>query len=368
MGWPYSARVNDVIIIGGGLGGLHAARVLDERGADYLVLEASDRLGGRILDGQAGTTGDGASGSYDLGPAWFWPAFQWRMPGLVADLGLRAFPQDVHGALVWEEAPGTCTLFPEGAPSDGSMRVDGGVGAIITGIAGRLDRARLLRGQRVVALRATEAGVEVRAQEAGGTDVIHEARRVISAIPIRLLARSVHIDPPPPDDVLRAWTSVPTWMAGQAKVIAVYPAPFWRDAGLSGEARSRVGPLVEVHDASAPRGLAALSGFVGTPPEVRQRAGDHLVQAAVAQLAGLFGPNSPDPVATLYKDWARDPLVATADDAAPLMAHPSYGGHPTPPDPWRTRLLLAGTEAAPGSGGYMEGALEASEIAVGAIP
>ena len=37
-----------VIIIGGGLAGLTAARHLQSKGIDFLLLEASDRLGGRV--------------------------------------------------------------------------------------------------------------------------------------------------------------------------------------------------------------------------------------------------------------------------------------------------------------------------------
>ncbi|MEM1154111.1 MAG: hypothetical protein AAGI44_08210 [Pseudomonadota bacterium] len=47
---------------------------------------------------------------------------------------------------------------------------------------------------------------------------------------------------------------VPTWMAGQAKVVAVYESPFWRDSGFSGDAMSRKGPLIEIHDASPASG------------------------------------------------------------------------------------------------------------------
>src|SRR4051794_38066271 len=38
----------DVVIVGGGLAGLAAARRLDRAGVDWLLVEASDRLGGRV--------------------------------------------------------------------------------------------------------------------------------------------------------------------------------------------------------------------------------------------------------------------------------------------------------------------------------
>jgi monoamine oxidase len=50
----------------------------------------------------------------------------------------------------------------------------------------------------------------------------------------------------------------------------------------------------------------------------------------------------------------------------PLYAHPQYGRHASPPGEWVGRLILGGTESAPTYGGYMEGALEAAEMAVAA--
>ena len=41
-------RTFDVIIVGAGLAGLSCARRLQTQGADYLLIEASDRVGGRV--------------------------------------------------------------------------------------------------------------------------------------------------------------------------------------------------------------------------------------------------------------------------------------------------------------------------------
>lgn len=352
---------HDIVVVGAGLSGVHAARLLQQAGADFMVLEASPRTGGRILSVGA----DGTRGPLDMGPSWFWPAFQPRMPVLVREMGIRTFPQAGEGALVWEESPTQCTRFEGGAPDDGSMRIEGGVATLVDALLADVPADRLLTGYRVTALRCTPRGVSIEAAGPDGATAV-EARVVICTLPPRLLARSVALDPPLPEPVRRSWIAVPTWMAGNAKFVAVYERPFWRDAGLSGEGRSRVGPLAEIHDASDGHGLAALTAFIGTPAQARIGADHRVREAAVAQLTRLFGDQAAHPVASLIKDWAADPLVATDDDLQPLYAHPSYGGHAPPPGRWAPRLLLAGTESARTYGGYMEGALEAAESAVAA--
>lgn len=57
----------DVVVAGGGLSGLTAAHRLSESGLEVLVLEARDRVGGRVLSREA--PGD-ARGRIDLGAQW----------------------------------------------------------------------------------------------------------------------------------------------------------------------------------------------------------------------------------------------------------------------------------------------------------
>ena len=201
-----------------------------------------------------------------MGPSWYWPASQPRMPALVRELGLRAFPQANTGALMWEESATECIRYEGGAPADGSMRIHGGTAALIDSLAAEIPAERVLLGHRVTALRQMPQGISVEANAAAGPDIACEARIVICTLPPRLLAQTVEFDPPIPEAVRNRWTGVPTWMAGNAKFVAIYEHAFWRDAGLSGEGRSRVGPLVEIHDACDEHGLAALTAFIGTPP------------------------------------------------------------------------------------------------------
>lgn len=80
------SRSCDVVVVGAGASGLAAARELQCKGADVLVLEARDRVGGRTL---SRTLANGVT--VDLGGQWVAPT-QRRVLALAAEFGLRTFP------------------------------------------------------------------------------------------------------------------------------------------------------------------------------------------------------------------------------------------------------------------------------------
>lgn len=86
----------DVIIVGGGISGLSAARELLKRDKELkvLVLEAKDRVGGRTLS----TTLKTASGydTWDLGGQWV-SSTQVNIMALIKELGLDTYPQYSEG-------------------------------------------------------------------------------------------------------------------------------------------------------------------------------------------------------------------------------------------------------------------------------
>ncbi|HSK00520.1 MAG TPA: FAD-dependent oxidoreductase, partial [Kofleriaceae bacterium] len=78
--------MHDAIVVGAGLSGLVCARRLADAGLDAIVLEARDRVGGRLL---AGKVGDAV---VDLGGQWMTTG-QPRLAALAAALGVATVPQ-----------------------------------------------------------------------------------------------------------------------------------------------------------------------------------------------------------------------------------------------------------------------------------
>lgn len=354
-----------IVVVGAGLSGLMTAHLLEDAGLEVTLLEARNRIGGRVL----GLAAEDGAHRVDLGAAWVWPAINAQLADVLSVLGLRLFEQYGRGAGLVEQDTQTVRRHATGfAQQPPSMRVVGGTAALTDALLARLVRTQVLMGTRVCGLQAgaTDPGGVVNIQwERGGQAGTLVATSVVLALPPRLLASAVRWSPELPTELSRRWAEAPTWMASHAKFVALYPRAFWREAGLSGSAVSQVGPLAEVHDASDAEGRqAALFGFVGVPALWRRRMGRKaLMDAAVAQLGRLFGVEALTPQAIHLQDWADD-----AETATPVDEH-SASVHPQPistrlPAPWCDCIHLAGSEFATDFPGYLEGAVVAAEQAV----
>lgn len=347
----------DILIVGGGLSGLSIADQLEAAGAEYLLVEAADQLGGRILS----ETIMGAT--FDLGPAWFWP-YQPRIAGLIKRFGLQRFDQYSKGAIVYQDKTGTVHRNRGYASMQGSYRVSGGMSALIDGLRSGLTDHRVRLNSPIKSITWTSDGIEA-SLETSASAVVFAANKVVLAIPPRVVGENIQFAPPLPEAATTALQNIPTWMAGQAKILAVYDRPYWREAGLSGNGMSQKGPMVEIHDASPMQGGPyALFGFVGFPPSMRQQHPQAILDLARDQLVAMFGEEMENPIEIKLLDWAQNPLIATYKDHTSPQFHTTYGMPREINNLWGGDLLIVSTEMAQQFGGFLEGALEAAEMTV----
>ena len=346
----------DLIVVGAGLSGLALARRAAALGAETVVLEARSRTGGRVLGHRT------TAGTYDLGPAWIWPEIQPRIAALAASARLPLTEQGEAGGFVYQDAAGRTQRLASGfAQEPPCMRIVGGIPALVDAVASSLPPGVLRLRHAVHRVALADSRVTVTAAAPDGTATL-SAARVALALPPRLIAQ-FDFEPALPQDVAAALAGIPGWMAGQAKALALYDRPVWRDAGLSGSAVSQAGPLGEIHDASL-TGTAesALFGFFAWPAPLRAARHAELADRVARQLGTLFGAAAGRPREVILQDWAREPYTAVDADQAPTTAHPDYRPLSLP-TPWGDRILLTGAEVAPEFGGYLEGALAAAAAA-----
>lgn len=231
---------------------------------------------------------------------------------------------------------------------DGGAQQDhfpGGTAQIAQRMAAALgDRVRL--GDPVVRIENGDGGVVVHTRS-GATP----ARAVVVAVAPEH-RRGIEMAPALPPGFTRLTELWPQGHLGKA--YAAYETPFWRAAGLSGQALSDSGPVFITFDTSPSSGPGVLLGFTDArtfdPLPADQRR-----ERALACFAELFGPKALEPVDYVDHRWGAEEFAAGGPTAAVAPGGwTRYGALLRQPV---GNVFWAGTETADVWTGFLEGAV-----------
>jgi monoamine oxidase len=155
-------------------------------------------------------------------------------------------------------------------------------------------------------------------------------------------------------------------MAGGAltKCAAVYPEPFWRERGLTGQAVSDAGPISTTFDNSPPDGSpGVMLGFISGPEAIRhaRRPEAERQRTVLGCFVRLFGEEARHPGIYLERAWAEEEWSRGGPVCSPAPgALSAYGEALRRPS---GRIHWAGAETATIWCGYMDGAVRSGERA-----
>jgi monoamine oxidase len=340
--------MQDIIIAGAGLSGLTAAYYLKREGKACTLIEAQERIGGRIK-----TIFGFNHTPMEMGATWFGTQHQ-QVMNLLKELGIEYFEQHDEGNALFEsfsfEAP-QAYFVPSGSSS--AFRIRGGTSQLIEVLAEHV-------GKENIHLQTTLSSVEdggafIKIKDASGNE--WTCKKLVIAVPPRILTGSVLFQPALPDVLSQLIQRTQTWMSGSIKFAIEYPSPFWREKGFSGSVFSQAGLAVEIYDhCNFDFNRFALKGFLNgtavnySPKERKQK--------VLQQLSKYFGEEALNAVSYHDKIW-NDAFISSGTETF-LPPHANNGNALYHDAYLNDKLFFTGTETSPLHGGYMDGAIIAA--------
>ncbi len=344
--------MDEIIVVGAGLSGLATAYYLKKHGIDCKILEAQDRIGGRIH-----TIFGSNQTPMEMGATWFGQQHR-ELLYLLYALSLPYYEQHNDGISLFEsfsfEAPQPYTL-PEGASS--AFRIKGGSSTLVETLAEAIGKENVILNTTITLVE--DAGNYIKLLDTSGK--YWNCKILIFALPPRLVVNKILFHPALPQALTSCMQHTQTWMSGSIKFSAEYVVPFWRNSGYSGNVFSQSGLAGEIYDhCNYEYNRFALKGFLNssalnyTPKKSKQK--------VLQQLLRYFGAEALQPLSYHDKIW-NDPFIANEKETF-LPPHNRNG------DPlyfnkyYNNKLYFSGSETSVHHGGYMDGAVASARRVV----
>ena len=337
-------KLFDVVIIGGGLSGVLVSHGLhkDHSHHTWRLLEARHVLGGRLAN-------DAGNQKIDMGGAWVWPSHQPRMRKLLRQFDIPTFAQ----------------------PDDpSSTRIDGGAVRIVERLVQDLPKDQIQLNSPV-----TTCTLQKISNDDNETSVVQLrtennetiwARRVVWAVPPKILHKHVTFDPPLSPMKRQEMAESNTWMAGVTKIALVYPSRFWSLRASNMGLPSHLGPAFQVYDSSTKdNSVSALTFFSLIDQDKDDASVAKQVADQMQNVWNYLGEKEAAQKVHSYTQhhvqrWPRQTYIS--EDPRPKNIHPHpYTVEALSTPEWDGLLHFAGSETDRLSPGVMEGAVGAAQ-------
>lgn len=340
-----------IVIIGAGLSGLATAYMLEKEGISSTIIEARNRLGGRIY-----TCHEEGEAPIEMGATWLGKKHK-HLINLLDELDIDIFEQFMGKQAYYEPistSPPQLVSLPKN--EDPTYRIKGGTNQLIRELAER-SNSEIILGQAVTNLTKKDDLVEIKTSRKK-----YSADIVISTLPPKLLVEDISFLPTLPDMLVEKAQKTHTWMAESIKVGLTYEKPFWKASNSSGTITSNVGPVNEMYDHSMEEhSLFALKGFMDEA--YHALSSQEREQLVVQQLRKFYGEKAGKYTAYHEKVWRHDPLTYSPYDDF-VIPHQHNGDPVFAQTYWDGHLFIGGSETASAFPGYMDGAIESAKNVV----
>ncbi len=340
---------SDVTIIGAGLTGLTIAYLLRKKNITITIVEARNRLGGRIC-----TETENKNTPIEMGATWF-SNHHTELLALLEKLNVHIFPQILGDKAVYESistSPHQIVSLPQN--NEPSYRVKGGTSNLLHALYENIKPVQINFNEVVKSIIEENDFVTIKSDKN-----IFKSRMVISTLPPNLFNTTIDINPQLSFEVRNIMENTHTWMGESIKIGLRFKSPFWRKNNLSGTLFSNVGPISELYDHSNYEDNAyALKGFLNSGYFSLKK--EERLKIILNQLKKYYGEE-----VEKYTDYEelvwRKETFTYANYNNHVLPHNNNGHHLYQEPFLNGKLYIAGAETAVKFSGYMEGAIRSAQ-------
>ncbi|WP_298542912.1 NAD(P)/FAD-dependent oxidoreductase [uncultured Aquimarina sp.] len=341
---------SEVLIIGAGLTGLLLAYRLKKNGITVKVIDARNRIGGRIY-----TLRSKNETLIEMGATWLSTQHH-KLFALLEELEIPVFEQFMEGIALFEPlstAPPQQIQLP--INQQPSYRIQNGTISLITKLAESLDKEELILNEKVTHINYLKNRFEVHSKS-----TTHYADKVVSTIPPMLLVNSIQFNPLLPKNVIDIANKTHTWMGDSIKFGISYKQAFWKENNYSGTVFSNVGPITELYDhANVENTRFALKGFLQNGIYMHTK--DERRFKVLNQLQKLFGDQALEYLAYEEMVWKLEPNTSISSEKF-IFPHQNNGHDCYQNSFYDNSFFIGGSETATKHAGYMEGAIQSAQF------